>query len=283
MIASIKLFSNSEPVDVSAIDINLNVGVKSIGSLLIYDENGEQIGTATSVGGSSTHYHASIGFGRMLLPYREERRAYVRARLKSDEAGGVSGGNIQVQSVVADGEGRWSSEEYAVTSTDTFPLFQTALARITEVSNNLSSQGFLAPGTERLLADFTIEAETPESQHSVELETLTFTVEKPSDVTLSNVELRNEDSSVITNCSVISDTVLCSSIDPSIGTVDTTRRMRVYGDIAIGGSSADPYLRLVLNQPGTPSVDGAIEWNDGDTTFTWVDLGQPVLQGTNWQ
>lgn len=220
----------------------------------------------------------------MLLPYREERHMYLRTRLKNRDTGGESGENIRVQSIEISGEGRWSSEEYSTTSTDTFPEFETAFARITSVGNAISSAGVLVSGQERLLADFSFTAQSPEPLYDARLTSLDFTFDHSSGVTVTNVELRTVDgSSLATTCTVSSNTITCNGIDPSIGTIDDTRRLRLFGDVAVAGSPSDPYLQIVLNQPGTSTTPEDITWTDGSTTFTWVDLNQPVANGTNWQ
>ncbi len=284
-IAAADFFSSLEPVDIRDLDITLASGVTSIQSLLVYDEFGTQIATASRVNGSDTQFHADIPFGSMLLPYKEERHIYLRARLKSDNDGGQSGEDLRVTEIEATGEGRWSSEEYRNSTTETFPTFETALARITSIENAGEDQGgAVIGGPGRTLGEFLFTADTPESLHPVRLTSLTFTAEMSNGISLSNVMLRNTDGSASTSCSVSSTTITCSGIDQSIGIVDTTRTMRLVGDIAIDSSfTGDLFLRMVIDQPGTPSTSGAVAWTDGETTFTWVDFNQPVVRGAMYE
>jgi hypothetical protein len=281
-LASVDFFSNSEPIDIQEVTITFASPVESIASLVIYDQDGVQIGTATAVPGSSTQFEASLPFGKMVLPYREERSLFVRARTKNRETGGVSGDELRVQNVTIEGEGRWSSEMYTSASTETFPAFVTAFSRITGATNVAAAQGTVASGTQRVLADLQFTATNPDALHDARLTSLVFTIEQAGGVTLSNVSLRNEDNSASTSCSVGSSTVTCSGIDPAIGTVDDTQRIRLYGDVSVPSNATNPFLRLVLNNPGTPSSAGDITWTDGATSFTWVDLEQPVVSGTFW-
>jgi hypothetical protein len=284
-IAAANFFSALEPVDVRDLDITLASGVTSIQSLLVYDEMGTQIATASRVNGSDTQFHADIPFGSMLLPYKEERHIYLRARLKSDSDGGQSGEDLRVTEIEVSGEGRWSSEEYRNSTTETFPTFETALARITAVENaGPADGGAVISGPGRTLGEFRFTADTPESLNPARVTSLTFTAEMSNGLTLSNVALRNTDNSASTPCSVSSTTITCSGIDQSIGIIDTTRTMRLVGDVALDPSStADRMLRIVIDQPGSPSSPGAITWTDGDTTFTWVDFIQPVVRGAMYE
>ncbi len=284
-IAAADFFSSLEPVDIGDIDITLASGVTSIQSLLIYDEFGTQIATASRVNGSNTQFHADIPFGSMLLPYKEERFVYIRARLKSDSDGGVSGEDLRVTEIEVTGEGRWSSEEYRNSTTETFPTFETALARITAVENAGPAEGgVVISGPGRTLGEFRFTADTPESLNPARLTSLTFTAEMSNGITLSNVMLRNTDNSTSTACSVSSTTITCSGIDQSIGIIDMTRTVRLVGDVALDPSfTGDRMLRIVIDQPGTPSSAGAITWTDGETTFTWVDFMQPVVRGAMYE
>lgn len=283
-IAAADLFSSLEPADIRELNITLAGGVTSVQHLVVYDEYGTQIGTASRVGNSMTEFRASIPYGSMLLPYKEERHLYLRARLKSESEGGQSGENLQVTRIEATGEGRWSSEEFSSATTETFPVFETALARLTAIENAGSTEGgVVIAGPERILGEFRFEADTPVSLNPVRISDITFTAEMSNDITLSNVMLRNTDNSASTSCSVSSTVITCSNIDQSVGIVDTERTMRLTGDVAVSGSSSNRLLRIVINQPGTPASAGDITWTDGETTFEWVDFIQPVVRGSLYQ
>lgn len=281
-LAAVKIFSNLEPVDINGVTITFTSPVPSVGSLVIYDGSGAQIGTAHAVGSSFTGFHGSIAFGKLLLPYRQDRRLSVKARLKSKDTGGISGEDVQVQTITVEGSGRWTSEDYTKTSSETFEPSETALAAITEIVNSGPAEDALVSGPEQALADFTVSAVTPEPLHPVRITDLAFTIEQTGGVTLSNVVVRNESNSTSTSCSVSSSTLTCPDIDTGIGTVDDTRRFRVFGDVSISDNTR-PFLRLTLNNPGTPTTAGAVTWTDGVTTFLWVDLGHPIVRGTMWR
>ena len=270
-------------MDINSVTVTFASPVASIGSLIVYDGSGAQIGTATAVIGSSTQFHAAIPFGKLVLPYRQQRSLSVTARLNGNTTGGMSGEDVQVQTMTVEGEGRWSNEAYASSSNDTFNASETAFARITGIANTGIAEGVLISGPGKVLADLTVTADTPESQHEVRITSLTFTIEQAGGITLSNVALRTEDGSASSPCTVGSTTVLCAAIDASVGTVDMSRRMRLVGDVLVPGAATKPSLRLVLNQPGTSATAGDITWSDGSATFSWVDLDQPVVGGTIWR
>jgi len=282
ILAGVKFFSNAEPVDVDTITVDFVSGVDSIASLLIYDSEGELLGTATSVGGSMDTFRATIPNGRYELPRREDSSIYIRARLKSEDNGGESGENVEVDSVTVAGTGVWSNDSYTSTSTDDFNQSRTALGIITAVTNAASSRGVLATGSERLLGEYRFTARSPESGRDVKINTLSFSIDQSGGVTLSNVFLRVEGSDVKHTCTVSGNTVTCNSIPESIGVLDDSRTIRVYADVNVP-SGNNTTLRLSLNDPGSPNSAGAVTWTDGVTVFTWLPLSQPLAGGTTFE
>lgn len=279
VLAGVRFFSNSEPIMVETITITFDAGVDSISSLVIYDQEGEQLGTATAVSGTQT-FRATITNDRLTLPRREDYSVYVRARLKDEDTGGQSGENVEVASVTLMGQGEWSNDEYSTTSTDTFPVSMTAYGMITGVTSGNPAQTALVGGTDRLLGEFRFTAVSPDPQRDVRITDLAFTIEQVGGVSLSNVYLRMPDSDEEFSCTVSSGTVSCTGIPASFGEVDDTRTIRVYGDVTVPTSGGNQSLRLVLNNPGSPTEAGAITWTDGQTVFTWLPLTQPVVRGT---
>lgn len=278
VIAGVKFFSNAEPIIVDDITVNLASGSDSIQSLVIYDADGEQIGTATSAGNTST-FRATIP-DTFTLPRRVDTSMYVRARLKSKDTGGESGENVEVASITLRGQGEWSNDEYSTTSTDSFPVSTTAYGVLTGVENAGVEQSAFTPGQERLIGEFRFEAESPEAQNDVRLTALNFTIQQFGGVTLSDAFIRMEGSNEEHGCLVSSNTLSCTGIPADLGEVDDVRTIRVYADVAVSSGSSDRSLRLSLNNPGSPTEAGAITWTDGVTTFNWVPFDQPIADGT---
>jgi hypothetical protein len=281
ILAGVQFFSNNEPVDVTEITVNLEDAADSIASLVVYNASGEQLGIATAAGSSQT-FTARIPSGRLQLPYRQNHTIYVRARMKDDDGGGVSGEAVQVDNITLSGEGAWSNEEYSTTSTDTFQISTTALGSVLTVAASGVADGVIANGTQTQLAEFRFTADPPPDEHDVRITTLRFTIEQGGGVTVTNPYITVEGSGVQHNCSVSSSIITCSSIPASIGTVDTTRTIRVFGDVTVPSGAGNRSLRIVLSNPGSPSEAGDITWTDGVTTFTWLPLSQPMARGTQF-
>lgn len=281
ILAGVRVFSNQEPIDVTQVQIDLVSPASSISQMLVYDEKGVLLGTASKTNGS---YIANLPTSKLQLPYRKELSLYVRARLKPHDSGGTSGEDIHIDDVTVRGYGSWSNEPRGTTSDDAFPIFQSARARITAVKNADSADGILVAGTDQRIGAFTFTAEESDPSAAARLTDLTFTAETFGGVGLSNVKLRREGSSESFNCSIASSTITCANISAAFGEIDREPLvLRVHADISLPVSTDDMFLRLALNQSGTPFDTGAIEWTDGEANFGWVGTETPIVRGTAYK
>lgn len=279
IIAGARLFSNLEPIDSTEVEVLLGSSATSVSQLLIYDETGRYLGPATRT--SSTVYTLNLADGALQIPYRAEVSVYVRARLKDKDSGGIAGQDIQVDQVTVRGNGAWSGQEYGRSSTDTFSVFQSARGVITAIQNAGGPESVLVEGPGQELGQFRFSAKRSDPSARVRVTELRFQIESYGGVSLSNVVLRLAGNPDGTACDVISGEVVCSSIPDSIGSIGTEpATLRVYGDVTLA-TAGDAFLRLTINDPGTPFDAGALTWTDGTATFTWIGFDQPVVRGTS--
>lgn len=280
LVAGFNVFSNLEPVDLQRVIITLASPADSVNSFLVYDETGRLLGRATR-GSTTTVYTLNVPDGTLTLGRRDDVSFSVRARLNAHDSGGESGEEVRVASVRVEGDGAWSNESFGQTTTETFPTFETARGIIESITNAGITESVITAGDTRLLGEFRIRGRRTDSQADVRLTSLSFTIETGGDVTLSDVDIRVAGSDAIHDCTVSSNTVTCASLPASIGEVDDGEKvLRVYGDVAISSGADDPYVRLTLNDPGSPTSAGSVSWTDGETTFTWLPLETPIARGT---
>lgn len=278
VLGAVKFFSNNEPVKVDEITVNLVGNPQSVQSLVVYTSEGELLGTASKVGLTGS-YQVNVPSNRFDLPYRQDQSIYVRARLKAEDSGGIGGETVQIDDVVLEGSGIWSNEDYTSTSTGDFEASSTAIGAITKVENAGPAQSSFITGNVQLIGQFRFTADNPSGEHEVTLQTLRFQMNQTGNVTLSNVFIRTDTSSEEHDCVVSSSVITCSSIPDTIGEVDPVKVIRVYADVS--SPSSDASLRLTLNETGSVSGGGgSVVWSDGVTTFEWLPVDQPVVQGT---
>jgi hypothetical protein len=279
ILAGVSAFSNQEPIDVTEIEVDMSTSATSLSQMLVYDETGRFLGNATKSGGN---FVARLPDNFLQLPYRKEMSFYVRGRLKTKDSGGISGEDVLVNSITIRGNGAWSSEERATTSTETFVSFQTARARIAKIENVGGTDAILVGGNNQLLGSFKFSATESDSAAEARLTDLHFTVESYGGVTLANPVLRVQGVPEAFTCTLASSVINCDSLPDEYGTIDMTPlTLRVYADVTVPTSNNDMFVRLTLNDPGTTSSDGAIEWTDGASNFGWVPFDAPVARGTS--
>lgn len=282
ILGGVRIFHNQEPLDVRALSIDFLAAPASVDSLLVYDSDRRFLGRAmldTAVSGNR-RFTLRIANGAFVVPQREERSVYVRALLKSRDAGGMSGEEIQALEFRVVGDGVWSNEEYTKTLTETFPVFQAARARLTAVTNAEERDGSLAFGQRQRIAAFRFQGERSDGAAELRVTSLTFQVSASSDITLSNAALRGRDAGEDHGCTIGSTTIVCSDIPAAHGGVPNGGRViELFADVASTGTVTSPLLHITLNNPGTVDTSGHITWTDGTTTFMWVPFEQPVARG----
>lgn len=284
VLGSVNIFLDEEPLNVKIITVVLSSDAQSIQSLLVYDDDKRLLGRATlDAGAQNSHtYRATLPLGTFQVGKREERKIYFRAQLSSHEAGGRGGQVAQINSVVIDGTGEWSTRRYIKTSasTDVFPMFETARGTIVRVINAMQTAAPLLTGPNQKLGSFMFIGRTTDSSAELAVTTLVFQIEQTGGITLGNTYLATPGSSETYPCTIASGLVTCNGIPASFGTLgDGSRTISVHGDIASSDQQRASF-RLTLNQAGDPNTDGSISWTDGTSTYDWVGTESPVVQGT---
>jgi len=288
VMGTIKLTPDDEPVEVREIKITLNAAASSLSSLEVFDELGYVLGTASLDLDASANRNV---FTLNLSPkraYHIEKDAEIiiaiRPRLKARDSGGVSGQSIKISRIEVIAIGLWSSNQNLVeTSGPDFQEHVSSLAEITAIKNVGKTIGTFPLGTHKRIGYFEFHAKSiAHADADPALESLSFSVNTPSEVTVSNPSLLGDDGASTSSCTIASSIITCSSIPANIGNLQSPRKISVYADIAVSGHE-NPFLQIELNRPGGPTSAGDITWTDGETSFDWVPLDGPVAQGTSWE
>ncbi len=286
-LATIEVTPQDEPVHVREIRITLVDPLSSVTHFEVSDDLGFVLGNATR---NLTASSAGDVYSLTLSPasaYFIERRDTivlgVRAMMKEKDEGGAAGETLQVEDIDITATGLWTEASNAVSTFGTdFQKHQTANAVLRKIENRGKEESTFTTGSSKIIGSFRFEAQQ-NSDADPALSALAFSVSAPSEVTLSNVILRDPSGGSSQSCSLSSGTITCSSIADSLGSLQSPRSLDVVADVAISGSHPDPFLQIELNSPGRPGSPGAITWTDGDATFTWVPLDPPIAQGTLWK
>ena len=290
-IASLKLTPQDEPVQVRTVTITLTAEVSSVHSLEVVDDFGFSLGIAgLDVTASSARdvFTLDLPADRAyFIEHKDTVILVVRPIVKDEDAGGVSGQTVQVESIVISAQGDWTSRTNLVsTSGSDFQKHQTSKATFVSLARSGPVEGIFSVGANRTLGAFIFEArKTREGEPAITA--LNFSLSTPAEVTVSAIKLRGNDSDILHSCSISGLTISCNGIPEEIGSLDTVRTLTLVADISVS-SHPEPYMQVSLQTPGRPDSAGDITWIDaalnlGGSTFTWVPYDPPVVEGTVWR
>lgn len=274
IIASVRVFINEEPLEVTAIRITPTGATGAVEYFAVYDEQRRLVGRATRNG---SDFVLPLSPGALAVPRREYRSFYVRAVL-GDFARNADGADaFGVLTFTLEANGAWSNDAYTKAFSDTFPTVQPAAGTLVGLRNGGAQSEFLTDGTLDL---FDLRGSADAVGHAqTRLSSLMFTVAK-SDVTVSSATLTVIGSGVSSPCTVAATTVTCDAISSSIGTVNGDFRLVLQGAVTVTPGADNPRLQLFLQDPGSPVAAGDIAWTDGIADYTWVQSATPVVRGT---
>ena len=275
IVASIRAFINEEPLHVTYVRIAVTGSSSVVEYFSVYDQERRLLGRASKNG---SEYVLPLPVDTLVIPRKEYRSFYVRAHIGEFDRHADGEDAFGVLTVTLEGVGEWSNDTYVKPFSDNFPIVQPSAAVLTGLRNGGALTEFLTEGPTDLL-DLRGAAKVTGGLARARFDALTFTVAK-SDVTLSNVSLAVIGSGVSSPCTVNPTTVVCDNIPASLGTVSGDFRLVVQGNVAITAGSDNPRLQLFLQNPGTPSAAGDVEWSDGISDYTWLPFATPVLRGT---
>lgn len=287
-IAAFTLFADQEAMFMRSATVVLERKITSIESMYLVDENGVEIGLLTLDHlydqNDKTWRGAFPVANAYRIPKEEQRILAVEVRMKDRNSGGSSDQLVEVNSLRLSAQGEDSSATYdSNANTIVFPQHQTVQGHMTSVKNAGPATDPLPIGTSQVIGAFTF-AGTHLSGGDLALNQLQFQLSRSADVTTTNFQLGSADSPALWPCSVNGDTVSCSSIPASVGTLaGSPRTLRLFADVSLVPGAQNAFLQVTLNQPGGPGVDGAVHWTDGSATFTWTELGMPIARGTRFQ
>jgi len=282
VLGAVNVFPSNEDINLERVTVRFTNDSSAIENLRMYEsDTGRFLGTASRQ--SAGVYVVNIPTGTIILPRREDTSIYVRAMLRDVDSGGTGGQTIRIDRITIEGTGESSNDDYAVDSTATFQTFQVTPAAITKISltGGLTTSLFQS-GQNQILGSFDFDAVSTDSRYVPRVTSLVFTVNASAGVTLSNVELTIPGTDTSSPCTVSSNTITCSSIPASIGTIDNSQVIRLVADVDSAGTS-NPFLQVSLQEAGTPTSAGAITWTDGTNTYTWISSDTPIVRGIKYE
>ena len=254
-----------------------------------------------------------------LVPQGGEKKISIKAALKSDSQGAISGeqftlsvGDIEAQGYYsgqklddndgdsnAEGEifiGRNSAGANAAIAAETH---QVVFAKVISILNaNADSDNTPIPSGGLTFAKFTFTAaphqNTSGGSNTVEISEINATVSAVNvQFDSSSFYIFNtENSATVSLCTSTGETgtltVTCDNLDSSsvstlISQGDSITLALRATVLSAQISPGVSILQASLNPLSNPSQTGVIEWTDGETGFGWVDIGSASVKSTSYR
>lgn len=290
IIASGHFIPRGEMATVSNVTIKFREEVKNISALYLVDETGKRIAQLTKDNADKnelTWKAQSDAVNHFVLPATGAELA-LEATIKSPDQG-HSEELIQVKWMSMNVRALKRDEEYQLIASDVaYPAHQTAMGHITGVQNNRPPILDLSDGDTMLIAEFEVMGEAIDGA-LLSVDDLVFTMERRG-VTVDHPVLGIAQDTVTSQCSLNANLISCSNIPASMGYMEHGNVLfQLWGSVTVNPSAENPVLRIDIDKPGTistttdPGELGHLQWSDGTGNFRWVDLPEPIAEGSVWK
>jgi hypothetical protein len=278
------VFQFSEPMDIRSVTVEMKKELRSILELHLVDNKGRTLMTlkpdvldlqdkrwkAEAAIGEATVGPGSIPLG-------------IEASMKTSLQGGFPEEFIEVKTmslfVAKTGDIQTSQ---ALPVEWSHPGHQTANALLERVENAGSKDGQMTLGADRRIGEFRFLGRSIASM--LHVENLLFTTRIPAGITVQRWRVVSSDGGMLSPCSFSSDGFVDCPIHEEMGTITGgVLTLTVFGDVSMAPNTQGPSLQILLNEPGSLSSLGAVQWSDGTGHYRWMEGEAPLAIGTGWK
>jgi hypothetical protein len=282
--------SKNEDAWIAIVEVILDRELKSIKNLIVLDSEGNDFpsfplrkyASDTSNRTWRLEYERDNTF---VFPAGTDVHLSVIADLYERGDRGIAGELFEVREFNITAQGRDTLKTLELFPKDFHhPFHRTVENRLIRVSNTLSQEGELRFGVHKLLAAFVFEGEVP-PKTNLAIKELSLDV-KSAGVQLQNISLEVDDNNDMSPCfleGLHDEKISCFNLPRSIGELkDGRRRMYIYGDILRKDNRDNPFVQVIVGNPGSIDRAGAIRWTDYVNRYRWVEADNPLAEGTLW-
>lgn len=162
------------------------------------------------------------------------------------------------------------------------PAHQTANAIIEKVENAGPKEALLELGTGKRIGEFRFRAQSTGAV--LVIRNLQLTPHIGGGISVSNWRIAHSTGGPIGSCSLGSEGFLNCPVTEEMGTITGGSLMLVItGDISLGQAGQGATLQLLLNDPGSLTTFGTVQWTDGTGEYRWLEGEAPLAVGTGWE
>lgn len=267
-------FGSDTEVTVQGAEVRFDRELQSLQGVTIVDALGQPLFTLQRQAdepGKRKIWRGTDDGEMLTIAANQKAKLGVVLDLKSPVDGGVSEEFVLVQAFYVTLTSTKNGDSAMVQSDKAVqPPSQTAYSRLTSVQNTMPD-GALAAGKKREIGRFSFASDVL-TDAKLLITSLQFHL-AATNVDLANIGLKLADMQE-TSCSRSSSNptlLTCSLPEGRQDVVGAMREISVFADVTIPVGST-PSLQVSLQQPGSLTDLGDIEWTDGVGRFRWVDL-----------
>lgn len=261
--------------------------VKSVDSLSLVNASGTEIARltlATSNNTDNRRFEAVVTDDRLTLAKDSSIVLGIRANLKPRENGGVSNELVDTENYFVETQGKTTGNTRQIVPANAhYPMHQTAHGMVLGV-RNLMSGGSVQAGADRQIASFALTGKSVTGA-TLTLNSMEFILQK-TNVSATHIRIGGPAAIQQADCGLEQTDILrvtCTVIPESFSTLSSVpRTISVYADLAVAASGDTGNLQLLFEGPGRIGQNGALRWNDGTSTFNWIEPSVPLQNGPSW-
>lgn len=278
-------YSPGERSTVNSVEVELRDEVESIESIILVGPDGAELATLplqTYNNFYRTKFSASLASGSYVLPADSATRLGIKAKLRSAQAGALSGEDIQLQSIrlYATGINTNASRELGWSDNHIPAYHMTVLSMVTGLVNTGGASTSVQQGSARMMGSFSLTGRYSTGS-VINLNTLSFNLET-SGVNVSNIQIGG-DTGQRGSCSVEIEAsgdrlVICLLPTAQQTMTASSISFNIYADVQVANGQSGT-VRFGSEGAGTVQTPGAIRWSDGQTAFSRVDADARVDAG----
>ncbi|TSC59289.1 MAG: S-layer protein [Candidatus Peregrinibacteria bacterium Greene0416_62] len=277
------VFQFSTPMDIRSVTIEMKKKLRTIHELHLVDRNGRTLMTLKpdildqldkKWKGEAASNEVTVGPGSIPLG--------IEATMKTSLQGGFPEEFVEVKTMsIIMGEVGGIATSQALPVEWSHPGHQTVNALIDRVENAGPKEGVMNLGTNQRIGAFRFFGRSTGALLTVE--NLLFTLRIPAGVTVQNWRIARADGGVFSSCSFGSEGLHCPLSEDMGAIIGGALTIEVFGDVSMAQGTQGATLQILLNEPGSLSSFGAVQWTDGTGHYRWMEGEAPLAVGTGWE
>ncbi|OGJ58408.1 hypothetical protein A2881_05900 [Candidatus Peribacteria bacterium RIFCSPHIGHO2_01_FULL_55_13] len=278
------VFQFSAPVDIRSVTVEMKKELRTLKHLHLVDNMGRTLITlkpdTSDINdrrwkGEAAINEATVGPGSIPLG--------IEATIKTSLEGGFPEEFVEVKTmsmiVALTGDIQTSQ---AIPVEWSHPAHQTANAIIEKVENAGPKEALLELGTGKRIGEFRLRAQSTGA--TLVVRNLQLTPRIGGGINVSNWHITRSTGGSIGSCSLGSEGFINCPVTEEMGTITGgALTLVISGDISLGKAGQGATLQLLLNDPGSLTTFGAVQWTDGTGEYRWLEGEAPLATGTGWE